>query len=81
VKTRKASSERNSDLWESGKTSSERESKIFSPSLENEGAPQTVFNEAGLEMVEKRFLSGEERVFSRLVTFHETRTRNTDTKQ
>jgi len=31
------------DLWESGKTSSERESKIFSPNLENEGAPQAVF--------------------------------------
>jgi len=27
------------DLWESGKLSSERESKIFSPSLGNQGAP------------------------------------------
>jgi hypothetical protein len=27
------------DIWESGKTSSERESKIFSPNLENGGAP------------------------------------------
>jgi len=27
------------DLWESGKMSSERESKIFSPSLGNQGAP------------------------------------------
>jgi hypothetical protein len=31
------------NLWESGKTSSERESKIFSPSLKKEGAPQAVF--------------------------------------
>jgi hypothetical protein len=31
------------NLWENGKTSSERESKIFSPSLGNEGAPQAIF--------------------------------------
>jgi hypothetical protein len=31
------------DLWESGKTSSERESKIFSPNLGNQGAPYAIF--------------------------------------
>ena len=31
------------NLWESGKTSSECESKIFSPSLGNQGAPWTIF--------------------------------------
>ena len=31
------------NLWESGKTGSKRESKIFSPSFENEGAPQAIF--------------------------------------
>jgi len=30
-------------LVKNGKTSSERESKIFSPSLENEGTPQAIF--------------------------------------
>ena len=44
-----------------GKTNSERESKIFSPSLGNQRSSLGDFcNEAGLEMIEKRFLSGEE---------------------
>jgi hypothetical protein len=54
------------DLWEIGKTSSERESKIFFvKSWEPRIALGNSCNEAGLEMIEKRFLSGEERVFSR----------------
>jgi hypothetical protein len=32
-----------SNFWEEGKTSSERESKIFSSSLGNEGLPQAIF--------------------------------------
>jgi len=31
------------EFWKTGKTSSERESKIFSPNLGNEGAPQAIF--------------------------------------
>jgi len=32
-----------SNLWEDGKTSSERESKIFSSNLGNEGFSQAIF--------------------------------------
>jgi hypothetical protein len=56
------------NLWESGKTSSERELKIFSCSFANEGTlTGAPFSEMNLRMSEKIFLSGEERVFSRLL--------------
>jgi hypothetical protein len=49
-----------------GKTSSERESKIFSPSLGNEGAPQAIFVGSGLR-------NGRKKIFEqRRASFFET---------
>jgi hypothetical protein len=53
------------NVLESGKTSSERESKIFRQVLRTKEHPSGDFcNETDVGMLEKRFLSGEERVFS-----------------
>jgi len=55
------------NLWENGKTSSERESKIFfAKPWERRSASDGFWKETDVGMVEKRFLSGEERVFSKL---------------